>query len=157
MGGAAAPDQLAHGEVDALGLDLGEDGEAAGDLAGADRPDLLAVEEDVSGDGPEEAGESPQERGLAASVGADDGDELAAFEVEGDLVDGVAAVVAEAEVLGGQFHGYTLNRTRYRRKGAPMAAVMIPIGISEGVMTSFATRSAAVTMTAPTRAEAGIR
>ena len=66
----------------------------------------------MPGNGAEQAGEAAQERGLAAAVGSVNGDELAALKVEGDLVDGVAAVVAQAEALGRQPHRYTLNRTR---------------------------------------------
>ena len=112
VGGASPPDELVHGDVDALGVLLGENGQAAGDIAGADRADVVAIKQHVPGNGAEQAGEAPQERRLAAPVGADDGDELAAFEVEGDLVDGVAAVVAQGQALGSESHGYTLNRTR---------------------------------------------
>ena len=112
VGSAPAPDELAHGQVDTLGVLLGQNGEATSDCPGADGANLVAVEEDVPGGGLEQAGEAAEEGRLAAAVRADDGDEFAALKVQRDIVDGVAAVVAEAEAFGAESHGYTLNRTR---------------------------------------------
>ena len=112
VGSAPAPDEFAHGQVDTLGVLLGEDGEAASDATGADGAHLLAIEQHVSGGGLEQSREAPEQGCLAAAVGSDDGDELATLKVEGNVVDGIATVVAQAEAFGAESHGYTLNRTR---------------------------------------------
>ena len=49
--------------------------------------------------GLEQAGEGAQGGGLAGAVGADEGDDLAGFDAEGDAFDGFDLAVGDAEVL----------------------------------------------------------
>ena len=79
---------------------LGGVGEAQGDdLVGGDAVEGLAVEEDAAAAGLEEPGEGAQGGGLAGAVGADEGDDLAGFDGEGDALDGFDLAVGDLEVL----------------------------------------------------------
>ena len=65
-------------------------------LPGRHRRHVLAVDQDPAGGRRLEAGEHPQQRGLAAARRAQQGEELALVDVEADIVDGVDV----AELLG---------------------------------------------------------
>ena len=76
---------LAHGHVRVERVGLEDHGEAA--VGGADLRDVAAVDGDGAGGRAVEAGDQAQERGLAAAGGADEDDELAVGDVEGDVAD----------------------------------------------------------------------
>lgn len=104
MGIAAAECEFAHGEVEAGGWCLGEDGEEAGDLAGVHGADVAAIEEDSAGVGWVEAGHATEEGALAGTVGPEDGDHFTGWDVEGDVADDGAMAVGEGEVFDGESH-----------------------------------------------------
>lgn len=75
-------------------------GEAQGDdLVRGDVGEGFAVEDDAAADRFEQAGEGAQGGGLAGAVGADEGDDLAGLDGEGDALDGFDLAVGDAEVL----------------------------------------------------------
>lgn len=69
------------------------------DLVGGDPGKGFPVEEDPPAGGLEEAGEGAQGGGLARTVGADEGDDLAGLDGEGDSLDGFDLAVGDPEVL----------------------------------------------------------
>ena len=68
----------------------------------------LAVEGDLAADGLEEAGEGAQGGGLAGAVGADEGDDLAGVDAEGDALDGFDLAVGDPEVLDFEQCGHSV-------------------------------------------------
>ena len=94
-GQRADHDVLGHGEI-GEGLELleGARDAAAGDAVGPQAGDLAAVEEDAAGVGRLEAGDQVEQRRLAGAVGADDAEDLALVDIEGDV--GVGGEAAEA-------------------------------------------------------------
>ncbi len=96
----AEGDVLLHVEVGKNGVGLKDHGDVP--LVRGHVVHPLVPEEDVSRGGVLETGQHPQKGGLAATGGAQEGDEFAVLHVEGDRVhrpDGAAGVVEAAEFL----------------------------------------------------------
>ena len=68
-------------------------------LAGRHADDVLAVKGHLAGARLEQAGDGVERGGLARAVGADEGDDLALVDLEGDALDGVYVAVVDVHVL----------------------------------------------------------
>ena len=73
---------------------------ALGDLVGRQTGDVLTFEPHFPGTDRRDVGDGLEERRLAGSVGAEEGDELAALDGDGDVEQNLDAAVAEVEVAG---------------------------------------------------------
>ena len=177
----AAGHQVGHG--DALGRDrlLGQDAEPRGDLPGGQPVDVLAVEQHRARRGAEQAGQAPQQRRLAAGVGAHDDRDPPGRDRERQVVDDDPVVVGERQVAGGDGAGAEARAAgggvvRWRRRSGRSCAVIrrsrcgwpgpaaragtarratavtMPTGSSVGASTRRATRSEATSSRAPTAA-----
>ena len=60
----------------------------------------LAFEQDIAGGRQLEAGDQPEQRGLAAAGGAEQSEELVLADGDGDIVQGPYGIRPEAEYLG---------------------------------------------------------
>ena len=78
------------------------EGEAGGGMRGGEG---LAVEGEGAGVGGAEAGDQGQGGGLAGAVGAEESEEFAAGEVEGDAVEGGEGPVAFGDGAEGKHRG----------------------------------------------------
>lgn len=95
----------AHEEVFAH-AEVGEDHAALGHVAQAEFDDFvrgkigdgLAVEDDGAGAGADEAGEGAEGGAFAGSVGADEGDDFAGCDAQGDAVEGADGAVVDVEI-----------------------------------------------------------
>ena len=145
--GDRAPPLLAHagrageGELEVLAqrhrLEEARDLEGARDaercdLLGGPAGDVLAVEQDGAGRRREEAGEQVEERGLARSVGSDEGVDRAAGDRQVDLRDG-----AETAELLGQGPGLEQRGTRQDlhllvRRARVSGCRAVPVGVTSG-------------------------
>ena len=66
---------------------------------------VLAGEDHAAGVGRLEAGDDPQDRALARTRGAQEGDELAGDDLERDVLDRLEGAIALGEVLHFDAHG----------------------------------------------------
>src|SRR5690606_2965610 len=73
-----------------------------GDAGGLEAADLLAVEGDGPGIGPQEARDHVERGGLARAVGPEQADDLALGELEAQIVDGNKAAEAPAQAGDGE-------------------------------------------------------
>ena len=88
----------------------------------------------------EQPGERAEERGLAGAVRADQSGDAPILDHEIDVLDAEAVPVAGREVA--RFEPHARHRTMYSRNGAPAMAVTMPSGISTGLSTIRASKSA---------------
>ncbi len=78
----------------------------ADDGVGLEAVDALAGEGDLAGSWADDAGDGAEGGGFAGTVGADEGDDFAFFDVEGDAFDGEDGAVAGVEVADvKEWHG----------------------------------------------------
>jgi hypothetical protein len=141
----SAGDQVTHGDPVRSNRSLRQQTEDAGNFTGGQVEDRCAVEEYLTGAGPEEAGQAAEQGRLAARVGADDGGHLAVQDVDVEQLDDCAVVVPEGQCPRGQARAgigcclghppspllLVLARS-HRRYGAPTAPVTTPVGSSNG-------------------------
>jgi hypothetical protein len=84
---ATAHDQVGDGEAGGGDGALRQHPDDPGHVAGGGAVDAPAVQQDLAGVGAQEAAERPQQGGLAAAVGADDGGDRSVGDVEVEAVD----------------------------------------------------------------------
>ena len=96
-----ADDQvLAHREAGEHAPPLGDERDThAHALVRGELVDRLAVEQHVAGGGALQTGDGAQQRGLAASVGADEGKRHAFFDLERDLEERLEVAVEDVDVF----------------------------------------------------------
>jgi len=100
VGSAAKAQVIADGVGGVVGWGLGEIGDAAGECFAGPVVESAALPEDGAG-GAEVAEEDFDEGGFSGAVGAEDGEDLAAFEGEGDVAEGgFVCEIGEGEVFG---------------------------------------------------------
>ena len=103
------------------------------------------------------ARQSREQRGFARAVGAEDNRELARHHIYVDAIEKRRIASAHGHVVSRERHWARDLAISQRKKGAPIALVIRPTGISEGATKVRAPRSAATASDAPRSAEAGIR
>jgi len=81
-------------------------------LLGPERRDVAAIDLDASGAGLDEAADHAQQRGLAAARGAEDGEEIAAPDLEVERPHRIDRAIAPADA--GKAHGQ-VGGGRWRR------------------------------------------
>ena len=74
------------------------------DLVGRHRPQIAPRVEDLAGPGPAQPRDRVQGRALAGAVGADEGDDLAVPDLQGDALEGLDVAVEDVDVLHVQQH-----------------------------------------------------
>ena len=122
--------------------------------------DGAAFQRDAAVGGAQFARQEPQQRRFAGAVGSDQGDDFAGFDRERDAVEDIAAV-DPYHGLGGfdqRAHKVATDRCRSnkaRKNGAPIAAVMMPIGTSAGAASTRAAVSAQSSRAPPSSIDAG--
>ncbi len=115
---------LPHGQVLVEAEPLGHVGDARLDALGVLRHVDPRQARRAPG-GREHAGEHAQRRRLSGAVGADDAEELAGGDVEGQMIDGREVAEAPGEPFegdrgsGGAAHGSDPRRVTSRRRGSP--------------------------------------
>ena len=93
-------------------------------LVGGYAGEVGAVPRDAAGGHRLQPGDRPQQRGLAAAGGAEDGEHLAVGEVERDVDDGGLAVVADRDVAEPEHHIAPREGTRSRSTASTTRAVV---------------------------------
>src|SRR5690606_14003338 len=97
---AAELEVLAHAEAAQDVAPLGDVHDPRwGNVVGADRRDGPALEQDAAGAGAHQPGDGLERRGLAGAVGAEESHDLAAANLEIDVLDRIDAAVAGGYVL----------------------------------------------------------
>ena len=86
--------------------------------------DVLAKEEDLAGVGGVDAGNVVEDGGLAGAVGADQTVDLAVFDLDGEIIDGVNAAEVLLHILHFQ-HGDSVFSAHYSAS-FPAAAFLPP-------------------------------
>ena len=113
---------------------------------------------DDTGGGLEDAVDGFEEGGFAGAVGAEDGDELAGLDVEGDVGEDGTTGIGKVNVLDLKFHLRVAPlASKKRKRGAPKNEVMAPTGRTTGEMMVRAKVSEMRRRAAPVTAEAGMR
>src|SRR5262249_27593864 len=115
-----------------------------------------AVEEDLAGGRVDDPGQDLQQRGLARTVLAEDGGDLALRDLGVEPRERGSRPVARGEAARGEDR-HRLRRRSHAKSGAPTAAVTAPIGSSAGANRLRASASAATSSAAPEIAETGSR
>src|SRR3990172_4522646 len=150
----AALDEFVHAQLQQAVEVVANECQLPGDKAAGQFVDRFPVQEDDAGLGLHRAAQDLQERGLAGAIGSDQASHHALFNDQVCRFDREGVAVACLEVP--RFQSHVLVRIRYRRKGAPIAAVTIPSGISTGASTTRAKVSEYSTRIAPSTAERGM-
>jgi hypothetical protein len=147
------PHEVAERAVEMLRHRSAELGEPAGRLVGQDGRAKLHR----SVRRRRQAGNCPEQSGLAGTVGPEDRQEPAPRRPEADLVDEPPPGARDGEALHAQRHAAVplWCRRRPMNKGAPTRLVTMPVGSSAGATTVRAAASARMTSTAPRVADAG--
>jgi len=89
-------------------------------LALADEIDSILAELDGADVGLGAAGDEVEERGLACAIGADDGAQLSLVHEEVEVIDGLEAVKALVDALGGQ-NEFLFRANHFGGMGSPVA------------------------------------
>src|SRR5439155_1458539 len=158
-GGTAQGDDLPHGEREE-GLEyLRDDCDPSCDLAPRERPEVAAVEADITGPLDEESRQRAQQRRLPGSVRADQAHDLARADADVAVVEHFAVAVS-GDDRACRERGHTSIRRRWRsrrprKNGPPTSPVTTPTGSSAGESTVRAPMSARTSVTAPRRKLAG--
>ena len=120
-------------------------------------PQLFAAQHDLSGIACVQSREGAQERRFPRTVGADDGG--APSRCDGDIqsVQDLFARDPDGEAARRNPRAHSCLRRRYRKNGAPSAAMMMPTGSSMGEKSSRATVSLRVSVVTPSSAATGRR
>ncbi len=103
-------DDVDDSEIGICGGVLLDEGDPPGDRAAADRGDVAPVERDAAGMRPLQAGEKPQERGLARAVRPEQAEHLARRRVQGNAVENGLPANLPDEVFGLDAHDARWNR-----------------------------------------------
>ena len=90
-----------------------------GDLGAPDRAEI-----DAAGERPQQPDDGLQQRGLAGTVGADDGGERARAEAAADVMDRGMAVIAEGEIIEADGGGAHDHQSRAQPTAAHSASMM---------------------------------
>ena len=162
-GGAAVPgftsegDDFGDAEREGQFLALWQHGAFAREAEGAVGGKGFVVVGDLSVLRAVVAAKEFDEGGFARAVRADDGGVAATGDGEVELIDEGFAAALQGEAAGFEVRGHSVFprrcQTRVARKGAPMAAVRMPMGSSAGAMMVRAMRSASESSAAPKRSE----
>ena len=120
-------------------------------------PQLFAAEQDLSGIACIQPRESAQERRFPRSVGADDGGAPPRCDRDIQPVQDLFAANFDAQVLRRNPRTHSCLLRRYRKNGAPSAAMMMPTGSSIGEKSRRAAVSLSVSVVTPSSAAAGRR
>src|SRR5207245_2613236 len=138
-GGTAQGDDLPHGEREE-GLEyLRDDRDPSCDLAPRERPEVAAVEADITGPRDEESRQRAQQRRLPGSVRADQAHDLARADADVAVVEHFAVAVS-GDDRACRERGHTSIRRRWRsrrprKNGPPTSPVTTPTGSSAGERT----------------------
>ena len=104
VGVAAELDDVPHGQSAGCGAALGQQGDVAREVTGAQGEAVgVGIDPERGVAGPLQPGERPQERRLAAAVGADQNGHLTGPERDRGVVYDVDAVVRHGHIRGRQF------------------------------------------------------
>src|SRR6266705_1567588 len=156
---SAQEDRLVHPLWEQVFLTLWYHAHHAREIAA--RPDAGRAAEDLStaACGSDEAKGCPQQRGLAAAVGPEQGVKFARAHIERDVHERVArgARIAAREIADGDDQLTVHRRSRKANNGTPSSAVTMPTGSSRGATTVRASVSAAARRTPPARNAVGNR
>ena len=118
-----------HEEIEAHGVVLGDHGEAARELACGHAVDVNGVEEDLPTRRREHPAEGADDGGLAGAVRANEANELAAGEGDGDVSEDGQIVVSDSYGEGFE-HGVTptIARRRDNNNDCPRIAQIAETG-----------------------------
>src|SRR5256884_3787420 len=156
---SAQEDGLVHPLREQVFLTLWHHAHHAREIAA--RPDAGRAAEDLStaACGSDEAKGCPQQRGLAAAVGPEQGMKFARANIERDAHERVprGARIAAGEIADGDDQLTVHRRSRKANNGTPSSAVTMPTGSSRGATTVRASVSAAARRTPPARNAVGDR
>ncbi len=156
MRGEAQRHQALHGDRPLRPRVLRQVGPPPRQRPAVDAGQRRAVERHLARIGLDQPGQDGEQGRLARPVRPDQGDEPAALQVEGDVVDDRAAVAPDADVGGGEpAHGATFRSrtTSQKKNGAPRSAVRTPRRSSVLVWITRVPMSASSSRVAPSRAD----
>ena len=100
------------------------------------------------------AAQGAEQGAFTGTVGPQHAKDFARLELKRDVRQNDLSTATDLQILRSQ-HQARPRSSKYRKNGAPMKAVTIPIGNSAGARASRATRSANNKRLAPARTEAG--
>lgn len=100
------------------------------------------------------AAQGAEQRAFTSTVGAQHAKDFTRFKHKGDIREDNLSTAPDLQILRSQHQARPLS-SKYRKNGAPMKAVTIPIGSSAGARASRATRSANNKRLAPANTDAG--
>lgn len=157
---AADEDRLPHGQVELRGRVLQHHRHGAGERARRQQRGIRPVDQDAPAVRALTREERAQEGRLPAAVRPEESDDAPGGDLEVDSVQHDATAAHDAHAV--EPHAHRSNPARspslrisQRKKGAPTNAVRMPRGISVGIATVRASRSAIMRNSAPPRTVTG--